>query len=31
VHADVHIFRKPAGTSEAARQRNADPEARCAA
>jgi hypothetical protein len=31
VHADVHIFRKPAGTSEAARQRNADPEARRAA
>jgi hypothetical protein len=31
VHADVHIFRKPAGTSEAARQRNAEPEARCAA
>ena len=32
VHADVHIFRKPAITSEAARQRNADhPEARCAA
>ena len=31
VHADVHIFRKPAGTSEAARQRNADPEARYAA
>ena len=32
VHADVHVFRKPAGTSEAARQRNADhPEARCAA
>jgi hypothetical protein len=28
VHADVHIFRKPAGTSETARQRNADPEAR---
>jgi hypothetical protein len=31
VHADVHIFRKPAGTSEAAQQRNADPEARSAA
>jgi hypothetical protein len=31
VHADVHVFRKPAGRSEAARQRNADPEARCAA
>jgi hypothetical protein len=31
VHADVHIFRKPAGTSETVRQRNADPEARCAA
>lgn len=31
VHADVHIFRKPAGTSEAVRQRTADPEARCAA
>jgi hypothetical protein len=31
VHADVHIFRKPAGTSEATRQRNADPEARYAA
>jgi hypothetical protein len=31
VHADVHIFRKPADTSEAAQQRNADPEARCAA
>ena len=31
VHADVHIFRKPAGTSEAAQQRHADPDARCAA
>ena len=31
VHADVHVFRKPAGTSEAARQRISDPEARCAA
>ena len=31
VHADVHIFRKPAGASEAARQRYADTEARCAA
>lgn len=31
VHADVHIFRKPACASETARQRNADPEARCAA
>jgi hypothetical protein len=31
VHADVHIFRKPASTSEAARQRNADPAARRAA
>jgi hypothetical protein len=31
VHADVHVFRKPAGTSEATRQRNADPEARYAA
>lgn len=31
VHADVRIFRKPAGTSETARQRYADPEARCAA
>jgi hypothetical protein len=31
VHADVHVFRKLAGRSEAARQRNADPEARCAA
>ena len=31
VHADVHIFRKPAGTTETARQQNADLEARCAA
>jgi hypothetical protein len=31
VHADVHVFRKPAGTSGAAQQRYADPEARCAA
>jgi hypothetical protein len=31
VHADVHVFRKPADTSEAARQRNGDPEARFAA
>lgn len=31
VHADVQVFRKPAGTSEAAQQRKADPEARCAA
>jgi hypothetical protein len=31
VHADVHILRKPAGTAEGARQRNADPAARRAA